>query len=127
MGFTIIFGAAHDEQDWPQVLVECLAEIFGTFIIVFFGCGSVLSPAVQDNDIINKNIVDIVQISLAFGLAVFVGVHLAGPVSGGYLNPALALGSMVAGHLSLFRALLFVICQLIGAIGKIGFFYLMRK
>ena len=124
----LFLGLPTTKQDWPQVLVECLAEIFGTFIIVFFGCGSVLSPAVQDNDIINKNIVDIVQISLAFGLAVFVGVHLAGPVSGGYLNPALALGSMVAGHLSLFRALLFIICQLIGAIGKIGgFFYLMRK
>ena len=131
-----LFLGLPTKQDWPQLLIECFAEIFGTFIIVFFGCGSVLSPAVQvsfqqffmfmektkknfskDNDI-NKNIVDIVQISLAFGLAVFVGVHLAGPVSGGYLNPALALGSLVAGQIGLFRVFLFIISQLIGAIGK---------
>ena len=131
-----LFLGLPTKQDWPQLLIECFAEIFGTFIIVFFGCGSVLSPAVQvsfqqffmfmektkkffskDNDI-NKNIVDIVQISLAFGLAVFVGVHLAGPVSGGYLNPALALGSLVTGQIGLFRVLLFIISQLIGAIGK---------
>ena len=131
-----LFLGLPTKQDWPQLLIECFAEIFGTFIIIFFGCGSVLSPAVQvsfqqffmfmektkknfskDNDI-NKNIVDIVQISLAFGLAVFVGVHLAGPVSGGYLNPALALGSLVAGQIGLFRVLLFIISQLIGAIGK---------
>ena len=46
MGFTLILGLP-TKQDWPQLLIECFAEIFGTFIIVFFGCGSVLSPAVQ--------------------------------------------------------------------------------
>ena len=59
-----------------------------------------------------------VQISLAFGFAVFVGVHICGPVSGGYLNPALTFGSLVSGRIGLVRAILFVICQVLGAIGK---------
>ena len=42
-----LFLGLPTKQDWPQLLIECFAEIFGTFIIVFFGCGSVLSPAVQ--------------------------------------------------------------------------------
>ena len=52
----LFLGLPTAKQDWPQVLVECLAEIFGTFIIVFFGCGSVLSPAVQDNDIVSNGV-----------------------------------------------------------------------
>ena len=35
------------KQDWPQLAIECFAEIFGTFFIVFFGCGSVLSPSLK--------------------------------------------------------------------------------
>lgn len=58
-----------------------------------------------------------VQISLAFGLAVAVGVQINGPISGGYLNPAVTLAGLVAGRLSLIRSILFVIFQIIGGIG----------
>ena len=34
-------------KDCPRLLIECLAEVFGTFIIVFFGCGSALAPALK--------------------------------------------------------------------------------
>ena len=30
-----------------RLFIECVCEAFGTFIIVFFGCGSVLSPALR--------------------------------------------------------------------------------
>ena len=60
-----------------------------------------------------------VQISLAFGLAVAVGVQINGPISGGYLNPAVTLAGLVAGRLSLIRSILFVIFQIIGGIGSL--------
>ena len=60
-----------------------------------------------------------VQISLAFGLAVAVGVQINGPISGGYLNPAVTLAGLVAGRLSLIRSMLFVIFQIIGGIGSL--------
>ena len=58
-----------------------------------------------------------VQISLAFGLAVAVGVQINGPISGGYLNPAVTLAGLVSGRLSLIRSMLFVNFQIIGGIG----------
>jgi glycerol uptake facilitator-like aquaporin len=78
---------------------------------VFFGCGSVLSPALASNEN------NFVQISLAFGFAVFVGVQLAGPVSGGYLNPAVTFASLISGRLGLIRAVLFSLVQFLGALG----------
>ena len=92
-------------SDWPRFFIDCFLESFGTFIIVFFGCGSALDP-------------DQTKISLAFGLAVFVAVHLTGPISGGYLNPALNLASAMLGRLSIFRMMAFTICQMVGAIGE---------
>jgi glycerol uptake facilitator-like aquaporin len=82
----------------------------GTLFIVFFGCGSVLSPALASNE-------NFVQISLSFGFAVFVGVQLAGPVSGGYLNPAVTFASLISGRLGLVRAVLFTLVQFLGAVG----------
>ena len=95
--------------EMPKLLLECICEAFGTFIIVFFGCGSVLSPSLSENDV--------VQISLAFGLAVFVGVQINGPISGGYLNPAVTLAGLIAGRISMIRTIVFMIFQIIGGIG----------
>ena len=97
--------------EMPKLLLECICEAFGTFIIVFFGCGSVLSPSLSPK-------FDVVQISLAFGLAVFVGVQLTGPFSGGYLNPAVTLGGLIAGRISLIRTIIFMIFQMVGGIGS---------
>ena len=58
-----------------------------------------------------------VQVSLAFGLAVFVGAQICGPISGGYMNPAVVIGGLVARRLSVIRSFLFVVFQIIGAIG----------
>ena len=60
---------------------------------------------------------DVVQVSLAFGLAVFVGAQVCGPISGGYMNPAVVIGGLVARRLSVLRSILFVAFQIIGAIG----------
>ena len=58
-----------------------------------------------------------VQISLAFGLAVFVGAQITGPISGGYMNPAVTLAGLIVGRLSLIRSIIFVLFQMVGAIG----------
>merc|ERR1712110_173059 len=103
------------KSEIPKLLLECIAEAFGTFIIVFFGCGSALSPATS-----NTQWPDVVQISLAFGLAVFVGAQITGPISGGYMNPAVTFAGFIVGRLSLIRSILFVIFQIIGGIAGAG-------
>ena len=67
---------------------------------------------------------DVVQVSLAFGLAVFVGAQVCGPISGGYMNPAVVIGGLVARRLSVIRSILFVAFQIIGAIGLYTVFML---
>jgi len=101
-------------EELPKLVLECIAEAFGTFIIVFFGCGSALRPALSHQEF------DVVQVSLAFGLAVFVGAQVCGPISGGYMNPAVVIGGLVARRLSAIRSILFVAFQIIGAIVGAG-------
>ena len=57
------------------------------------------------------------QISLAFGLAVFIGVHLTSSLSGGNLNPAVTFGLFLTGRIGLFKLVFYVIAQCLGGIG----------
>ena len=57
------------------------------------------------------------QISLAFGLAVFIGVHLTSSISGGNLNPAVTFGLFLTGRIGLFKLVFYIIAQCLGGIG----------
>ncbi|PRY24499.1 aquaporin Z [Aliiruegeria haliotis] len=68
------------------------AEFFGTFWLVFGGCGSaVLAAGVPDVGI------GWLGVSLAFGLTVMTMAYAVGGISGGHFNPAVTLGLTLAG------------------------------
>lgn len=70
-----------------------IAEFFGTFVLVFGGCGSaVLAAGVPDVGI------GWLGVSLAFGLTVMCMAYAVGPISGGHFNPAVTLGLKMAGR-----------------------------
>lgn len=70
-----------------------LAEFFGTFWLVFGGCGSaVLAAGVADVGI------GWLGVSLAFGLTVMTMAYTVGHISGGHFNPAVSLGLMLGGR-----------------------------
>lgn len=58
----------------------------------------------------------LVGVALASALALFVAVAVGFNTSGGHVNPAVTFGALVGGRLSLLRALLYWIAQLLGAI-----------
>ncbi|XP_054983658.1 aquaporin-5 isoform X2 [Sorex araneus] len=91
------------------------AEFLATLIFVFFGLGSALKwPSALPT---------ILQISLAFGLAIGTLAQALGPVSGGHINPAITLALLVGNQISLLRAIFYVVAQLVGAIAGAGILY----
>ncbi|MGE0658903.1 MAG: aquaporin Z [Reyranellaceae bacterium] len=87
------------------------AEVFGTFWLVFGGCGSaVLAAAFPELGI------GLLGVSLAFGLTVLTMAYAVGAISGGHFNPAVSLGLAVAGRFAWRELLPYVVAQVIGAI-----------
>lgn len=88
-----------------------LAEVMGTFILVFVGCASVVTGGF--GGILPAGSVGI---GLAFGIAVIASAYALGPVSGAHLNPAVSLGAFLAGRLPAKDLIPYMIAQVIGGV-----------
>src|SRR3984885_7066424 len=87
------------------------AEFFGTFWLVFGGCGSaVLAAAFPELGI------GFLGVALAFGLTVLTMAFAVGGISGGHFNPAVSVGLAVAGRFPTGRVIPYIVVQVIGAI-----------
>lgn len=87
------------------------AELFGTFWLVFGGCGSAIFAASFPGLGIG-----FVGVSLAFGLTVLTMAYAVGHISGGHFNPAVSFGLWAGGKFSIKELIPYIIFQLIGAI-----------
>ena len=72
------------------LLREVLAEFFGTFILIMFGCGVVAQVVLSKH-----SAGDTLSINIAWGLAVTMGCYVSAGVSGAHLNPAVTLAVAV--------------------------------
>jgi len=107
-----------------------IAEIFGTFWLVFGGCGSAVLAAkfiaIEGATPINLGI-GLLGVSLAFGLTVLTMAYAIGHISGCHLNPAVTVGLVVAGRHPKSEALPYVIAQVIGGAAGAGVLYLIAS
>lgn len=95
---------------------KLIAEVIGTFILVFFGCGAaVIASAVVGSGGFAVGI-GYTGISLAFGLAIVAAAYGLGAISGAHLNPAVSLGMVTAGRMSMGDFIGYAIAQIVGAI-----------
>lgn len=86
-----------------------VAEIFGTFALVFAGTGAIVVNAASNGQVTH------VGIALTFGLVVLAMVYAVGDVSGAHLNPAVTVGFAVAGRFPARHVLLYAAAQCVGA------------
>ena len=86
---------------------KMIAEALGTAILVQFGCGSAV---LAGGDI------GLTGISLAFGLAIVAAAYGLGAISGAHLNPAVSLGMVTAGRMSVGEFINYALAQIVGAI-----------
>ncbi len=84
-----------------------LAEFFGTFVLVFGGCGA----AVLAGDKIG-----FAGVAFAFGLSLLAMVYTIGPISGCHINPAVTVGLLLSGKFESRHVAGYIIAQIIGAI-----------
>jgi aquaporin Z len=102
------------------------AEAFGTFWLVFGGCGSAVLAAAFGGTDSNLGI-GLVGVSLAFGLTVLTMAYAIGHISGCHLNPAVTLGLVVGGRHSSKEALPYMAAQTVGAIAAAGVLYVIAS
>ncbi len=95
-----------------------LAEFFGTFWLVFGGCGSAVFAAAFPEVGIG-----LLGVSLAFGLTVLTMAYTVGHISGGHFNPAVSLGLWAGGKFEGQALLGYILAQLLGAIVAAGALY----
>ncbi|WP_426246988.1 MIP family channel protein [Nocardioides sp. LHG3406-4] len=95
--------------DTPTTGQKFAAEVFGTFGLVFFGCGTAMLTS-QTGDF------NYLGTALAFGLAVLVMAYAVGRISGGHFNPAVTLGAAFGGRLAWREVGVYIGAQLLGGL-----------
>jgi len=95
-----------------------LAELIGTFTLVFIGCGSA---------VIAGQYIGFLGISFAFGLAVLAMVYAIGGISGCHINPAITVAMFVAGKIKIKHAVGYIIAQCIGAVIAAGVLFVIAS
>nr|BBH92335.1 aquaporin [Thermogemmatispora argillosa] len=106
----------------PSVLAglwgECLAEFFGTMILLLFGDGCVATFALFTNIGANNAATPFanewIVIILGWGLAVMLGIYVAGAISGAHLNPAVTLALAVRGKFDWSKVVPYWVAQVLG-------------
>lgn len=88
-----------------------MAEFFGTFVLVFGGCGSAVLAAVFP-----ELGIGFVGVAIAFGLTVLSMAYAVGHISGGHFNPAVSIGLWVGGRFEARLLLPYIIAQLVGGL-----------
>lgn len=101
---------------------RAIAEFFGTFWLVFGGCGAAVLaatfPAVG---------IGFAGVALAFGLTVLTMVYAVGHISGGHFNPAVSVGLAVGKRFPASDLLAYIIAQVVGAVAAAGVLYIIAS
>ncbi len=95
-------------------LSKALAELVGTFALVFTGCGALMVSERFPGSLTGS------AIPLVFGLVVATMIYAVGHISGAHFNPAVTLAFAVVRHFPKREVLFYWLAQFLGAVAAIG-------
>jgi aquaporin Z len=99
---------------------KLVAEFIGTFTLVLFGCGAAVIAGMGSG----ATSIDVLGISMAFGLAIVAMAYGIGPVSACHVNPAVSFGVIIEGRMSVGDFIGYAIAQILGALAGAAILYL---
>ena len=91
-----------EDMNWRPII----AELLGTFFLVFFGVTSFVS--MSGNEMLLEG-------AITLGLTLVVLVHILGPVSGCHLNPVITIPTFLSGKMKQDETIAYIVAQIIGA------------
>jgi aquaporin Z len=109
-----VFAGTERTPDMPLAR-RALAELLGTFWLVFGGCGSAIIAAGFP-----KLGIGFAGVALAFGLTLLTMAYTIGPISGCHINPAVTFGLWLARRFPGSDVLPYILAQVLGAIIAAG-------
>ncbi|HUA14608.1 MAG TPA: MIP/aquaporin family protein [Verrucomicrobiae bacterium] len=108
-------------QPKPTLVAELVAEFLGTFVLILLGTGVVamvlLFPTRNAGETIHGGYTNI---TIGWGLAVTMGIYIAGRISGAHLNPAVTLSFAVFRDFPWRKVIPYSIAQTLGAFAAAG-------
>src|SRR6478609_6755068 len=93
----------------PSLAARCFAELIGTFILVFFGCGAVHAAVLTGAQS------GLWQVAIVWGIAIMLAIYTIGGISGCHINPAITLAFASWRPFERAAVLPYIGAQLVGA------------
>lgn len=94
---------------FPPLRQCVIAEVIGTFILIFFGCGAVHAAVLYGAQ------AGLWQVAIVWGLAIMLAIHAVGAISGAHINPAITIAMFCWAGFRRERVLPYIAAQLVGA------------
>jgi glycerol uptake facilitator protein len=89
---------------------RCLAEVIGTFILVFFGCGAVHAAVLTGAQS------GLWQVAIVWGVAIMAAAYTIGGISGAHINPAITIALATWGRFSWQQVAHYIVSQVAGGV-----------
>lgn len=104
-----------------DLMMKALAEIVGTFTIIFVGAGSIL---------VSERYPDLMPVSgipIAWGLTIAIMILMLGPISGAHFNPAVTLVFAIAKRLPHAHIGIYWISQIVGGLSAMTLLEVIKR
>jgi len=104
-------------RKYPTLARECAAEVVGTYLLVFFGLGSVHTA------VLTGALTGLWQVAIVWGLGISLAIYALGSISGAHMNPAMTAAFAMYRDFPLKKVPAYILAQLTGAIAAAATLY----